>query len=69
MDLLKLYKVFLGLLSNKTKLKFDQDFEQYWIEWLDLSKLLNGFLKIDTYICQSCFMCFSPFAKQNQAEV
>ena len=46
--------------------------------------LLNGFLKIVTWICQSCymdllkflygvcqscFMYFSPFAKQNQVEV
>ena len=44
---------------------------------MDLIKLLHGFRKIDTgidtgvvkLICQSCPMYFSPFAKQNQAEV
>ena len=34
-----------------------------------LSKLIYGFLKVASWICQSCSMYFSPFVKQNQAEV
>ena len=34
-----------------------------------LSKLLHGFVKVVMWICQSCSMYFSRFAKQNQAEV
>ena len=53
--------------------------------YMDFSKLLHGFVKIDTWfhfgnvashffkvdtwICQSCSIYFLPFAKQNQAEV
>ena len=33
------------------------------------SKLLHGFVRIVTGICQSCFLYISPIAKQNQAEV
>ena len=36
---------------------------------MDLSKLILGFVKVDTWICLSCSMYFSPLAKQNQAEV
>ena len=31
--------------------------------------LLQGFLKVDKCIYQTCYMYFSPLAKQNQAEV
>ena len=36
---------------------------------MDFSTLLHGFFKVATWIFQSCSMFFSPFAKQNQAEV
>ena len=36
---------------------------------MDLSKLLHGFDNVFSWICQSCSMYFSPFAKQNQDEV
>ena len=36
---------------------------------MDLSKVLHGFVKVVMWICQSCFMYFSPFAIQNQTEV
>ena len=36
---------------------------------MDLSQLLNGFVKVSTSICQKCSVYFSPFAKQNEAEV
>ena len=35
---------------------------------MDFSKLLHGFVKVFKWICQSCSLYFSPFAKQNQAE-
>ena len=41
----------------------------YLICYMDLSKMLNGFVKVVTWVCQSCSMYLSPFAKQNQAEV
>ena len=31
---------------------------------MDLSKLLDGFVKVVTWICQSCSMYFLPFAKK-----
>ena len=37
--------------------------------YVDLSKLLHGFDKVVTQICQSCYMFFLLFAKQNQADV
>ena len=50
-----------------------------WISWnylnhymdldMNLSKVLNGFVYVVTWICQLCSMYFSPFAKQSQAEV
>ena len=43
-----------------------------WISlscYMDLSKLLNWFVKVVTLICQSCSLYFLPFAKQNKAEV
>ena len=30
---------------------------------------LHGFVKVVTWICQSCHMYLSPFAKQIQAEI
>ena len=36
---------------------------------VDLSKLKHGFVKVVTWICHTCSMYFSPFAKQNKAEV
>ena len=36
---------------------------------MDFSKLLYAFTKVVTCRCRSCSMFFSPFAKQNQAEV
>ena len=40
----------------------------FW--WLNsLSTLVYEFVKVLTWKCQSCFMYFLPFAKQNQAEV
>ena len=35
---------------------------------MDLSKLINRFLKPVTWIFQSCSVYFSPFDKQNQAD-
>ena len=43
-----------------------------WISlscYMDLSKLLNWFVKVVTLICQSCSLYFLPFAGQNQTEV
>ena len=43
-----------------------------WISlkcYMDLSKLLHGFVKVVTWICQICFMYYSHLAKKNQAEV
>ena len=41
--------------------------------YMELSKLLHGFVKVATWIRLSCYMAlseyFSPFSKQNQAEV
>ena len=39
--------------------------------YMDLSKFINGFHQVVTWICQnqSWSLYFSPFAKQNQAEV
>ena len=37
--------------------------------YIDFSKSLHGFVKVATWICQSCLMYISPFAKQCQAEV
>ena len=37
--------------------------------YMDLSKLIHGFDKVVTQICQSCYMFFLLFAKQNQADV
>ena len=34
-----------------------------------MSHSVPGFVRVDSWICQSCSMYFSPFAKQNQAEV
>ena len=31
--------------------------------------MLHGFVKVATWICQSCSKYFSPYAKQNQAKV
>ena len=36
---------------------------------MDLSKLLHGFALVVTRICPTVSVYFSPFAKQNQAEV
>ena len=35
---------------------------------MDLSKLQHGLVLVVIWICQSCSMYLSPFAKQNQAE-
>ena len=43
-----------------------------WISlrcYMDLSKLLHGFVKDVTQICQTCSMFLSPFAKHNQAKI
>ena len=37
--------------------------------YMKFSKLLHGFVKVVTCICQSCSMYFMPFAKQTQADV
>ena len=39
------------------------------IVYMDMSKLLHGFVKAVKWICQSCSIYFSPLAKQNRAEV
>ena len=36
---------------------------------MDLPKLIHGFVKVVTWICQNCSMYFSAFALQNQTEV
>ena len=41
---------------------------QAFLLFVCLSKLLYWFVKLVTWICQSCSMHFSPFAKQNQSE-
>ena len=33
--------------------------------YMNLSNWLNEFVKVVTYICQSCPLCLSPFAKQS----
>ena len=43
-----------------------------WISldcYMDLSKLVQLFDKVVTWICQSCSLFILPFAEQNQAEV
>ena len=37
--------------------------------YMDLSKLLDGFVKGVTWICQSCSMYFLPFAKKNKLKI
>ena len=37
--------------------------------YMDFPKLQHGFVKVVSWILQSCSLFFSPFAKQNQAEV
>ena len=39
------------------------------LSYMDLSNFLYGFVKFFTWICQTCCMFFSPFVKQNEAEV
>ena len=37
--------------------------------YIDFSKSLHGFVKVATWICQSCLMYFSPFGKQNHGQL
>ena len=37
--------------------------------YIDFYELLHGFVKVVTWICQSCSTYFSPLAKQNHTEV
>ena len=43
-----------------------------WISqscYMDFSKLIHEFVRVAPWICKRCSIYFSPFAKQNKAEV
>ena len=41
----------------------------FWVVKCICHSCWHGFVKVVTWICQSCSIDFSPFAKQNQSEV
>ena len=45
------------------------EFRQPLLANVKLVKVVTWIVKVVTWICQSCSMYFSPFAKQNHAEV
>ena len=55
--------------------KIDMDFSKLLYEivkigkWISIYKLLHGFAKVATWICQSYSIYISPFDKTNQDEV